>query len=378
MKWSWKIGEVAGIGIFLHWTFLILIAWIFGAHLAQGETTASAILGAGFVLALFGCIVLHELGHALTARRFGVKTRDIILFPIGGVARLERMPDKPLEELAVAAAGPAVNVVIAALIALALVALNAPGGLLPGPLASGQFFQNLMWANIALVIFNLIPAFPMDGGRMLRAVLAMRLPYQQATNIAASIGQALAIGFAFVGVFWAQNPMLLFIALFVYLGAASEAKLTEVRVLLRDVPVRDAMITRFQSLAPADTLQRAIDELLAGWQTDFPIVDQGEFVGMLRRSDLKSALEQHGPDAPVRSFMVTQCPVLTHRDMLEHVMQRLQDDQCSTLPVLHNGRLVGLVTTENLGELMMIRSALSGESQAGAALGNQVGGATHF
>jgi Zn-dependent protease len=378
MKWSWKIGEVAGIGIFLHWTFLILIAWIFGAHLAQGETTASAILGAGFVLALFGCIVLHELGHALTARRFGVKTRDIILFPIGGVARLERMPDKPLEELAVAAAGPAVNVVIAALIALALVALNAPGGLLPGPLASGQFFQNLMWANIALVIFNLIPAFPMDGGRMLRAVLAMRLPYQQATNIAASIGQALAIGFAFVGVFWAQNPMLLFIALFVYLGAASEAKLTEVRVLLRDVPVRDAMITRFQSLAPADTLQRAIDELLAGWQTDFPIVDQGEFVGMLRRSDLKSALEQHGPDAPVRSFMVTQCPVLTHRDMLEHVMQRLQDDQCSTLPVLHNGRLIGLVTTENLGELMMIRSALSGESQAGAALGNQVGGATHF
>lgn len=360
MKWSWKIGEVAGIGIFLHWTFLVLLAWIFMSYLAQGAGTAAALLGAGFVLALFGCIVLHELGHALTAKIYGVQTRDIILFPIGGVARLQRMPDKPLEELAVAAAGPAVNVVIVVVMAGILTGLNVSGGLMWGPLTGGHFFQNLMWANVALVVFNLIPAFPMDGGRMLRAVLAMQLPYQQATNIAASIGQALAIVFAFAGIFWLGNPFLLFIALFVYLGAASEAKLTEVRVLLRDVPVREAMITRYLALHPDDTLQRAIDELLAGWQTDFPIVENGRFLGMLRRADVKSALQQLGPDAPVREVMATDCPILTHRDMLDHVMEHLQAARCSTLPVLQDGQLIGLVTTENLGELMMIRSALQG------------------
>jgi Zn-dependent protease len=362
MKWSWRIGQVAGIGIFLHWTFLILVAWIFVSYVARGESLGAAMLGAGFILALFGCIVLHELGHALTAKRYGVETRDIILLPIGGVARLQRMPDQPLQELAVAAAGPAVNVVIAAVIAIVLMAVDGSAPLRAGPLAGGRFFQNLMWANIVLVLFNLIPAFPMDGGRMLRAVLALSMPYQRATNIAASVGQVLAILFAFAGLFWLGNPFLLFIALFVYLGAGAEARLTEVRMLLRDVPVRDAMITRFRSLQPHDTLQRAVDELLAGWQTDFPVVENGTFHGMLRRGDLAAALQQRGPEAPVGELMETDCPMLTHRDLLDNVMQQLESGGCSTLPVIQEGRLVGLLTSENLGELMMVRSALRGEN----------------
>jgi Zn-dependent protease/CBS domain-containing protein len=361
MNWSWKIGRIAGIGIFLHWTFLILVAWIFISYVAQGESLAAAMLGAGFILALFGCIVLHELGHALTARRYGIETRDIILLPIGGVARLQRMPDQPLQELAVAAAGPAVNVAIAVLIAVAVVVLEGTGALRPGLLAGGRFFQNLMWANVALVLFNLIPAFPMDGGRMLRAILALSMPYQQATNIAASIGQFLAILFAFAGLFWFNNPFLLFIALFVYLGAAAEARLTEVRMLLRDVPVRDAMITRFRALRPDDTLQQAVDELLAGWQTDFPVVENGTFRGMLHRGDLAAALQERGPQAKVGELVQTECKVLTHRDMLDQVMQHLQNGGCSTLPVIQDGRLVGLLTNENLGELMMVRSALQRE-----------------
>jgi predicted transcriptional regulator len=205
---------------------------------------------------------------------------------------------------------------------------------------------------------------------MLRAVLALWLPYQQATNIAASIGQLLAIVFAFAGLFWLGNPFLLFIALFVYLGAAAEARLTEVRTLLRDVPVQDAMITRFRSLEPNDSLQRAVDELLAGWQTDFPVVENDTFRGMLRRSDLAEALQQQGPHVSVRELMETECHVLTHRDMLDRVMQHRDNGGCSTLPVVQEGRLVGLLTSENLGELMMVRSAL----RAGSDNGNRAQG----
>jgi len=361
MKWSLRIGQVAGIGIFLHWTFLLLVGWIFFAYLAQGESAVAAFRGAGFVLLLFACIVLHELGHALTAKRYGVKTRDIILLPIGGVARLQRMPDKPWQELVVAAAGPLVNVVIAGVLALLLSGTRGIQSLDFGKLAEGHFLQNLMWANVALVVFNLIPAFPMDGGRILRSLLAMKLSYQQATNIAASIGQLLAIVFAFAGLFWLGNPFLLFIALFVYLGAAAEAHLAEVRVLLRDVPVQDAMITQFRALHPEDTLQQVVDEMLAGWQTDFPIVENGTLLGILRRDKLTDALHERGAEAQVQDFMDTDFPRLTHRDMLDNVMQLLQNSSYSTLPVVQDDQLVGLITTENLGELMMVRAALRGE-----------------
>jgi Zn-dependent protease/CBS domain-containing protein len=362
MAWSWNVGQIAGIRIYLHWTFLLLVAWIFGSYVAQGQTIPVALVGVGFILCIFVCILLHELGHALTARRYGIKTKDIILLPIGGVARLERMPEQPLQELAVAAAGPAVNVVIAVVLGAILLAFYDLRSLAMDPTTKGSFLLNLVSVNLFLVIFNLIPAFPMDGGRMLRALLAMRMPYQRATNIAASIGQFLAIGFAFVGLFWLGNPMLLFIALFVYLGAGAEARLTEVRTLLRDVPVRDAMISRFHTLRSDDPLQRAVDELLAGWQTDFPVVDDGVFLGMLRRADLAEALQQGGPASPVSEAMQTDCPSLTNRDLLERVMGTLQTDNCTTLPVLENGRLVGLLTNQNLGELMMVRSALSGQA----------------
>lgn len=371
MAWSWNIGRIAGIRVYLHWTFLLLVIWIFTSYVARGESVAAAVAGVGFILAIFGCIVLHELGHSLAARRYGIETRDITLLPIGGVARLQRMPDQPLQELVVAAAGPAVNIVIAAVIAVVLTALYGPGALAVDPLGEGQFFQKLMAVNLFLVLFNLLPAFPMDGGRMLRALLAISMPYQRATHIAASVGQFLAILFAFAGLFWLGNPFLLFIAIFVYLGAGAEARLTEVRSLLRDVPVRDAMITRFQTLAPDDPLQRAIDELLAGWQTDFPVVDQGEYLGMVRRADLVTAIERDGPTSPVSTVMQTDCPSLTHRDLLERVMEDIQGGSCTTLPVLENGRLVGLLTNQNLGELMMVRSALSGRPGPGYLDGDQ-------
>jgi Zn-dependent protease/CBS domain-containing protein len=363
MRGSIKLGTIAGIGVFVHWTFLILVAWIVGLHLLSGRGLDAALMGVLFIFALFGCIVLHELGHALAARRFGVPTRDITLLPIGGLARLQRMPDHPGQEFVVAVAGPLVTAAIAAALAGALWVAGGPDAL-RGELTlltGARFFPNLMWANVILLVFNLIPAFPMDGGRMLRSLLALRLDYVQATNIAAGLGQVIAVGFAILAILPPVfNPFLLFIALFVFLGASGESHMAQVRMLLQDVPVRDAMITDFRALAPGDPVQKAADELLAGWQTDFPVVEAGRFRGMVRRSDIATALQQYGGNVEVRQVMQEECPAVTDRDMLYRVMEKMQSDRCSALPVVRDGALIGLVTTENIGELMMIRSAYGG------------------
>jgi Zn-dependent protease len=227
MKWSWKLGEFRGIGVYVHATFFILIGFIVLSYWSQGQSLQATLAGVGFILALFACVVLHEFGHALMAAKFGVKTRDITLLPIGGLARLERMPDEPMQELWVALAGPAVNVVIAAALYawLQLTTSLTPLGQLS--VTSGPFLERLMFVNVVLVLFNMLPAFPMDGGRVLRALLANHMEYTRATQIAATVGQAMALVFGFVGFF--TNPFLLFIALFVWIGAAQEASMAQMK-----------------------------------------------------------------------------------------------------------------------------------------------------
>ena len=271
MGWSWRIGRIAGIDVYVHPTFL-LAAGMGGLsnYFAHGDW-AEAVYGVVFILALFGIVVLHELGHALTARHYGIRTRDITLLPIGGVARLERIPEVPSQELAVAVAGPAVNVVIAA-------GIYAGSGGGPGTGAAQRcaprrrrLMQQLFWVNVSLVVFNMVPAFPMDGGRVFRALLAMRLDYVQATQIAASIGQAIALVFGLLGLLY--NPFLIFIALFVWLAGNQEAGLVLIRSALGNIPVMRAMITDFRALHPDDPLKRAVGHVLAGFQQDFPVVD---------------------------------------------------------------------------------------------------------
>ena len=222
MKWSLKLGSFAGIRVYVHWTFALLLGWVLFSHIGQGHNWAEAWGGVGFILALFGCVLLHEFGHALTAKHYDIRTQDITLLPIGGIARLERLPENPHHELWVTLAGPAVNVVIAGILFAVLTLAYPLPDFSQAKFLEGNLLARLMWVNVFLGAFNLLPAFPMDGGRVLRALLSMRLGRVRATRLAASIGQGMAILFGFAGFF--GNPMLIFIAIFVYLGAEAEAR----------------------------------------------------------------------------------------------------------------------------------------------------------
>ena len=354
MSWSLPIIRIAGIQLRIHITFLLLIGWLAFVYYREGGS-AAAFGGVLFILLLFVCVVLHEFGHALAAKMFGINTPDITLLPIGGVARLERMPEEPKQELIIAVAGPAVNVVIAACLFL-VIGLRA---LDPATVQSGDLMANLLVINVLLVLFNLLPAFPMDGGRMLRALLATRMNYARATQIAATIGQGFAFVFGFLGLFHG-NPLLIFIALFVYIGASQEAALAQLKDISRGFPVSSAMIREFRTLVESATLQEAVDALLATSQHDFPVVNEsGAVVGVLTRHDLISALRRDDPSIRVGDVMRRDIPTVTTGTRFEEAFRIMQECKCPAVPVVDNmRRLVGLLTPENVSELMMIHSAM--------------------
>jgi Zn-dependent protease len=362
MKWSLKLGEVAGVGIYVHATFAILVAWIAASSWAEGETLGAVFSAVTFILALFGCIVLHELGHALAARRYNIKTRDITLYPIGGVARLERMPEDPKQELVVALAGPAVNLAIAAVLWVGLEAFNGWDAEAGMSVLSGPFAQRILAVNLLIMGFNLLPAFPMDGGRALRALLATRMDYVAATQIAANAGQMMALLFGFVGLL--ANPFLLFIALFVWIGAAAEASMAQMKSALGGIPVAQAMLTTFETLRPDDPLSLAVEKTLAGSQKDFPVLlENGTVAGILSQARLIAALSKAGADARVSTALQTHIAGADSHEMLEGALARLGDSPCKTVTVTHDWALVGLLTLDNVGEFLQIQAALKGESQ---------------
>jgi Zn-dependent protease/predicted transcriptional regulator len=362
MKWSTKIGTFAGIDVYVHTTFLILIAWVALAHWRMGHNAAAALEGIAFVLALFACVVLHEFGHALTARRFGIKTRDITLLPIGGLARLERMPDDPRQEFWVALAGPAVNVLIASALFAVLQVTGTLTPLSTLDVASGSFLERLMIVNVFLVGFNMLPAFPMDGGRVLRAMLAIRMDYTRATQIAANIGQGMAFVFGLLGLFF--NPFLVFIALFVWIGAGQEAAMTQMKAALGGIPLERAMITDFRTLSPNDSLARAVDLLLSGAQQDFPVMEDGAVVGILTRADLLTALARQEQQSPVDRVMRRNFLTADASDMIDVAFRRLQEHDCHTIPVVRRGTLIGLLTMDNVGEFLRVQTAIGGRHVA--------------
>ena len=357
MSWSLNIGSVAGTAVRIHVTFLLFLAWIFGVNYFSTGPQA-AWNGLLFIVLLFLCVLLHEFGHIFTARSFGVRTPDVILLPIGGVSRLERIPEKPSEEFLIAIAGPAVNVVIALLLVFIGGASLSTEHLSALENGNVSMIDRLAAVNLFLALFNLIPAFPMDGGRVLRALLASRLGYVHATEIAATVGQAVAFMLGFLGLF--GNPLLIFIAIFVYLAAASEAHLVATRAMSQGVPVTAAMLTQFATLTPDEHVDAAVQTLLRTSQGEFPVVDgQGKPVGVLMRNDLIRALKERGPDARVADAMTASIPTVNKNRCLDEAFRLLQEKSVPAVGVVDaSERLVGLITPETIGEMLMLHQAL--------------------
>ena len=357
MSWSLNIGKVAGTVVRVHLTFLLFLAWIFAASYASGGA-ATAWNSLAFVVLLFLCVLLHEFGHIFTARAFGVPTPYVTLLPIGGVAQLERIPEEPWEEFLIAIAGPLVSVVITIVLVAFAGAQLSPSSATAVDNMQIPLVDRLAVVNLFLVLFNLIPAFPMDGGRVLRALLASRFGYVRATEIAAAIGQFVAFALGFIGLM--VNPILIFIAIFVYLAATSEAHMVALRAASRGVPVSYAMMKQFATLPPQAHLDEAVQTLLQTGQGEFPVVDgSGKPVGVLGRGDLIRAIKALGPDARVADAMTTELPTVSHRVTLEQAFKLLQQTSAPAVGVTDAaGKLVGLVTGETIAKMMMLQDVL--------------------
>lgn len=357
MNWSFKLGRLWGIDVFMHWTFLILLGWILVSNMNAGQTLAESLMGVIFILALFGCVVLHEYGHALTARRYGVKTKNITLLPIGGVANMEKMPDKPIHELWVALAGPAVNLVIAAILLIYFQFFGTYPNVeeFTGVVTTDNFLFFLLIVNIILAVFNMIPAFPMDGGRVLRALLAMRFDRSKATNIAAKIGQFLAILFVFAGFFY--NFWWIFIGLFIFLGAGAEANFEATRSALSKYKVRDALMHQFTTLHAYENIERAVAILLDGQEKEFLVELDNEIIGVVTRSEIIQGLKELGQDANITRIANKQFLTLTPDIELQEAYQKMMQAGASICPVMENGELIGVINTENITEVVMLENA---------------------
>jgi len=359
MSWSFRLVRLFGTDVKVHYTFLLLLIFLyFGTRSASGAEAALATTV--FFVTLFLCVLLHEFGHILMARRFGIRTPDVILLPIGGVARLERIPEEPRQELLIALAGPLVTLAIAASLWAWLRGTGAlviwPGSAIEDP----SLGQALLYTNVMLLLFNLIPAFPLDGGRVLRALLSTRLSYVQATRIAAMAGQGLAMLLGVAGLVL-SNPFWLLIALFVFFGAGQEAAMVETRAAGKGIVVDQMMVTRFQTIPIYGTLRQAVDALLEGEQREFPVLDNlGAVEGLLTRDHLIKGLAERGPDSPVSEAMARGVPALPLGMAFEEALRRLRESHLPALPVVDaGGRLVGLLTMDNVTDLILVRKAVA-------------------
>ena len=358
MLWSLTVARVAGTAVRIHVTFLLFLGWLWASYYQQGGTQA-ATDGVIFVSLLFFCVLLHEFGHVFAARRYGIKTPDITLWPFGGIASLERIPEKPSQEFFVAIAGPLVNVAIAAVLLayLGFTTMDVQSlARIEDP--KNSMIVKLAGANIFLVLFNLIPAFPMDGGRVLRALLATRYSFGRATELAAMVGQGFAVAFGILGIVFV-NPMLIVIAVFVFLAASAEAGHAQLRDVSRGALVSDAMITRFHALNPQSTVDEAANALIQTTQKEFPIVDgAGKLRGVLTRDAMIKAMKEKGPQCPVLEATNAEIPTVSSRATLESAIKLLTESRAPAIGATDaSDRLVGLLTAENLGEMMMVRAA---------------------
>jgi len=354
MGWSLNIGRIFGIRFRIHITFFLLLFFVFISVLNQYGINR-AILSTLFICAVFVCVLIHEIGHSLIARRFGKEAKSITLLPIGGVATMEEMPEKPAQEILMSIIGPFINLAIAGI--LYLVIGRKVGVTMPSiyPDSAGAFFAALIGVNIILAIFNLIPAFPMDGGRVLRGILAMNMDYVTATSVAVYIGQAMAMFFIFFGIFF--NWWLALIGLFLYIGAGSEKQHVVLRSFLHEVPVSEAMTTDFRSLRPDELLSDAVEHFHHGCQDDFPVIGERGIEGILTRHEILASIHGKGLDVPISEVMDRSFSSVTPAVALDDVYKRLLSSQKTAMAVVEEGEVKGMVCLDGISRYFMLKAA---------------------
>jgi Zn-dependent protease/predicted transcriptional regulator len=355
VKSSLSLGKIAGIKVSIHWTFVILLAWIVYVNYQVGATSQELLWSIIYVMSIFVCVVMHEYGHALTARRFNIGTRDITLYPIGGIASLESIPKKPKEELLVALAGPAVNVVIAAIlfpfIDRSLIFESAGFT----QISASNFLTSFVTVNIWLVLFNMIPAFPMDGGRVFRALLAFKLERVKATRIAAGLGQFLAMGFMLLGIY--TNPFLIVIGVFIFFGAQAEARHAQTEFVLEGNTIQKITMRNYPALSGNSILREAIDLTLTTQQKNFVVVDGSQIIGTMSQSNIIRSLRDHQDDVKLADVMDRNLLYMPVTTPMEEALQKMKQEDKSMAIVTENDMHIGIIDSDNLIEFILIQQA---------------------
>ncbi len=345
MRWALQIGSIYGIAIRIHFTFLFLLAFLLSVGVLAGGWL-SGLRSVLFICLVFVCVLLHELAHSYVSVRYGLRVRSIILLPIGGLALLDDLPREPRQEIHIALAGPAANFVLALWLGVLLYVLH-PASRFEPVLSGEALLPSLFWSNLYLGLFNLIPAYPLDGGRVLRAWLASRMDYIDATRRAVTVGQFFSLLFMLGGLVWGR-PWLVVVGLFVFWAAMAEERVAVLQSALERMYLEDVMLTEFHSLAPSDSLFDALERALHSLQNDFPVVDGGRVVGVLTRGGLLRAFAGQGWRNSVQAVMSSRFETAQRGDTIAAAFKKLSSRGLSVIPVLEGERLVGIVTMQNL------------------------------
>lgn len=355
-RWSKQIGSIAGIPIRVHVTLLFLLVWIALSYWLRGVGPTATLAGIVLVTSVFVIVLLHELSHALVARMFGVGTRDILLLPIGGIASLERIPDQPRRELAIAVVGPAFNLVLAGLLWIALRLAGGTADIGATTSIPELLVAQLIWINVVLAIFNLIPAFPTDGGRAFRALLAVWMPRDKATGIASAVGRALAIALGIFGLFY--NPWLTLIAVVIWFGARRELDMMELRRAIANIPASAAMRGGVETVHASDSLESAASLAIATG-SPLPIIADGRPVGVLTERDIAEGISAVGPEAPIAAAPHHDAVTVSPTDSLERVLDQLHAEPDAVAIVVDDGVPIGILTTEQLATFAAVSAGRS-------------------
>ncbi len=361
LKYVLPLGSPFGIRVSVHWSFLLLVAWIVYVDIERGLGLVPILYSILFIITIFICVVIHELSHSLTARKYGISAKSITLLPIGGVADMEKMPEDPKEEFAVSITGPLSNLVIA--FALWIILASTGNFDLQSydyrAINKSNFLIVLTFANFMLAFFNLLPVFPMDGGRVLRAILSMQLPREKATYIAMNIGKFLAVGLALLGLY--LNPFLIIIAIFVFIGAQREYEMIRYTSVLKGYKVKHNLIKEYTPLHPDDSIQKAVDILLSTPEERFVVAEDKQIRGVLTRNDIIEGLMKYDRDMEISLIMNKEVTVFSEDTPLQEAYEKMRNKQITMAPVVDRaGCLTGIIDMVNINEFLMVKGARKG------------------